>query len=221
MQLIPPRGESNAPKIFAVGDIHGCFDKLVALMKRIDINWDRDELIFLGDYIDRGPDSFDVVEYLVTLRKKYPRTVFLKGNHEEMLENYLSGVDRLSYLYDGGQQTLDSYLKHRKGAGGPIPEEHLDFFRALVLFHETRDYIFVHAGLAKGRPMQKQESRELLWIRDRFVRSKVDFGKRVVFGHTPFREPLVEENKIGIDTGAVYNNVLTCVRLPDVTFFSV
>jgi serine/threonine protein phosphatase 1 len=209
-------------RIFAVGDIHGCFDKLTALMEKIDIEWRRDKLIFLGDYIDRGPDSYEVVEYLVNLKKQHPNIIFLKGNHEEMFENYLSGKNRLNYLYDGGQQTLDSYMNHRKkDAGYPVPEEHLDFIRALVLFHETDDYIFVHAGLKKGVPVEKQRSDELLWIRDPFVRSRANFGKRVVFGHTPFLEPLVEPNKIGIDTGAVYRNRLTCVRLPDVTIVSV
>lgn len=214
-------GEKKTERIFAVGDIHGCYDKLVALMDKMDLDWSRDKLIFLGDYIDRGPNTYEVVDYLINLRKKHPQVIYLKGNHEEMLENYLSGRDRLSYLHDGGQPTLDSYLKHRRGDGGPIPGEHLDFFRSLVLFHETTDYIFVHAGLKTGVPLAKQDSRELLWIRDRFIRSKVNFGKRVIFGHTPFQEPLVQENKIGIDTGAVYSNLLTCVRLPDETFFSV
>ncbi|MFH0730799.1 MAG: metallophosphoesterase family protein [Pseudomonadota bacterium] len=209
-------------RIFAVGDIHGCFDKLTVLMEKIDIDWSRDKLIFLGDYIDRGTDSYEVVEYLISLKKQHVNIVFLKGNHEEMFMNYLAGNNRLGYLYDGGQQTLDSYISHkRRGVGFPVPEEHLDFFRSLVLFHETDHYIFVHAGLKKGVPVEKQDSEELLWIRDPFVRSKADFGKRVVFGHTPFLEPLVEPNKIGIDTGAVFRNRLTCVRLPDVKFFSV
>lgn len=209
-------------RIFAVGDIHGCFDKLTALMNIIDIVWNQDKLIFLGDYIDRGPDSYEVVEYLIGLKKQHPDIIFLKGNHEEMFETYLSGNNRLGYQFEGGQQTLDSYIKHRKEKTGfPVPEEHLDFFRALDLFHETEHYIFVHAGLKKGVPLDKQGPGELLWIREPFVHSKTDFGKRVVFGHTPFLEPLVEDNKIGIDTGAVFSNRLTCVRLPDMMFFSV
>jgi len=146
----------------------------------------------------------------------------LKGNHEEMLEGYLSGNDRLGYLMNGGQQTLESYLKHHQQhqGGSPIPEAHLDFFRSLVLFYETDDYIFVHAGLKKGVPLNQQDPRQLLWARGRFLRAKSDYGKRVVFGHTPFPEPLVDAYKIGIDTGAVYGNRLTCVRLPDETFFS-
>jgi serine/threonine protein phosphatase 1 len=218
MMIRPP---SYKERIFAVGDIHGCFDKLIALMGKIDIKWGREKLIFLGDYIDRGPDSFEVVEYLIDLKKQHPNIVFLKGNHEEMLENFLSGNNRLGYLSDGGQQTLDSYIAHRKGMTFPVPEEHLDFFRSLVLFHETDHYIFVHAGLEKGLPLERQDPEVLLWIRDPFVRSGADFGKRVVFGHTPFSEPLVEANKIGIDTGAVFSNRLTCVRLPDMMFFTV
>lgn len=208
-------------RIFAIGDIHGCYDKLLSLMEKIDIDWGLDKMIFLGDYIDRGPDSYEVVEYLIGLKKQHSNIVFLKGNHEEMLENYLSGKNRWGYLHDGGQQTLDSYIKHRKERfGSPIPQEHLDFFHSLVLFHETDHYVFVHAGVKKGIPLKKQTSEDLLWIRDPFVRSKADFGRRVVFGHTPFSEPLVEANKIGIDTGAVFNNRLTCVRLPDLKFFS-
>lgn len=209
-------------RLFAVGDIHGCFDKLTRLMNAIDIDWNRDTLIFLGDYIDRGPKSYEVVAYLIDLKKQHPRTVFLKGNHEEMLENFLAGKDRLGYLSNGGQQTLDSYWQHRAcPEDEAIPKEHLDFFHSLVLFHETADYIFVHAGLKKDVPVDQQDASELLWIRDRFVHTTADFGKRVIFGHTPFQEPLVKPNKIGIDTGAVYKNQLTCVRLPDVTFFSV
>jgi serine/threonine protein phosphatase 1 len=220
--VLPGTGSVAMERIFAIGDIHGCFDKLKALMDIIDIDWNRDNALFLGDYIDRGPDSYEVIEFLIALKKRHPNIIFLKGNHEEMFENFMSGNNRLGYLYDGGQQTLDSYLRHSRGCERfPVPEEHLDFFRSLVLFHQTSSYIFVHAGLKKGIPLEKQDPKELLWIRESFIRSKADFGKRVIFGHTPFEEPLVEVNKIGIDTGAVYHNRLTCVRLPDETFFSV
>jgi serine/threonine protein phosphatase 1 len=209
-------------RIFAIGDIHGCFEKLKRLIEKIDIDWDKDKLIFLGDYIDRGPDSFKVVEFLISLRKRHRNIILLKGNHEEMLENFLSGNNRVGYLMDGGQQTIDSYLKHnRANSGFPMPEEHLDFFRSLDLFHQTDGYIFVHAGLKKGIPLEQQNPREILWIREPFVHSKADFGKRVVFGHTPFDAPLLEANKIGIDTGAVYGNKLSCIRLPDEMIFSV
>jgi diadenosine tetraphosphatase ApaH/serine/threonine PP2A family protein phosphatase len=212
----------KSQRIYAVGDIHGCFEKLASLMEKIDIDWDRDQMVFLGDYIDRGPESYEVVDYLVTLKRAHPGIVFLKGNHEEMLEAYLAGNNRVEYLMNGGQQTLESYLKHRRGVqDAPVPDAHLDFFRSLVLFYETADYIFVHAGLKKGVPLNQQDPRYLLWARERFLRARTDFGKRVVFGHTPFPQPLVDPHKIGIDTGAVYGNRLTCVRLPDETFFTI
>ena len=208
--------------IFAVGDIHGQFDMLSKLMDKVDIDYGSDTLVFLGDYIDRGPDSFQVVDYLVDLKKRHSGIVFLKGNHEEMFDNYLAGQDRLTFLYNGGQQTLDSYMLRPRESETPlIPAEHLDFFRSLRLYHETDGYIFVHAGLKKRVSLDKQRPEDLLWIRKKFIETNYNFGKPVVFGHTPLPEPLLQRNKIGIDTGAVYGNKLTCVRLPDVVFYDV
>lgn len=207
-------------KIFAVGDIHGHYNKLVALMDKIDIDKEKDTLIFIGDYIDRGPSSYEVVEHLIRLKMHYKNIVFLKGNHEDMLEKYLAGTDRLSYLANGGHKTLEQYLMRRQGENAyPIPSEHLDFIKSLVLFYQTDDYIFVHAGLRKKVPLERQNPTDLLWIRNDFILSNYDFGKRVIFGHTPFSEPLVQPNKIGIDTGAVYGNKLTCVELPELVFY--
>jgi serine/threonine protein phosphatase 1 len=207
-------------RLFAIGDIHGCYDQLLDLMDQIPIDWSRDRLVFMGDYIDRGPSSFEVVDYLVELGSRHPSSVFLKGNHEQMLADYLSGKDRMTYLYNGGQQTLESYLIHAgPDAPGPIPPAHLRFFESLVLYFETESYIFVHAGLRQNVPLSQQDPEDLLWIREKFVNTKYSFGKRVVFGHTPLQEPLVETNKIGIDTGAVYGNKLTCVQLPEELFY--
>jgi serine/threonine protein phosphatase 1 len=207
-------------RIFAIGDIHGCYEPLVELLERIPINWSRDLLVFMGDYIDRGPKSFEVVQHLIELQARHPETVFLKGNHEQMLEDYLSGKDRMTYLFNGGQPTLDSYLRHAGSSGRyPIPSAHLRFFGSLRLMFETEDYIFVHAGLRKNVLPEKQNPDDLLWIRENFINSRHSFGKRVVFGHTPFEEPMVEPNKIGIDTGAVFGNKLTCVQLPEEKFY--
>ena len=209
-------------RIYAVGDIHGCYDKLLALMEKMDIDFDSDTLVFLGDYIDRGPQSFEVVAYLADLKQRYANTIFLKGNHEEMLEKYLSGEDRITYLVNGGQQTLESYMNRPRPEGEPaIPSMHLEFFKSLRIYHETQNYIFVHAGLKNKVPLEKQKTEDLLWIRRRFIESKYDYGKMVVFGHTPLHEPLLLPNKIGIDTGAVYGNRLTCVRLPELVFYTV
>ena len=209
-------------KVYAIGDIHGRFDMLSALMDKVNIDYDTDLLVFLGDYIDRGPDSFQVVDYLVNLKKRHADIVFLKGNHEEMLDRYLTGKDRLTFLYNGGQQTLDSYMRRPLSPDMPlIPTDHLDFFQSLQLYYETEEYIFVHAGLKKRVPLHKQKPDDLLWIRKKFIDTKYNFGKPVVFGHTPLPEPLLQQNKIGIDTGAVYGNKLTCVQLPDMVFYDV
>ncbi len=208
--------------IYAIGDIHGCLDKLETLMSTIDVDVQRDQLVFLGDYIDRGPSSYEVVDYLMQIIRRMPATVFLKGNHEEMFTHYLSGMDRQLFVMNGGQATLESYMKNRTEADGSlIPSEHLRFFSSLRLYYQTDDYIFVHAGLRDNIPLESQKTEDLLWIRDAFIASEYDFGKRVIFGHTPFNTPLVQPNKIGVDTGAVYGNQLTCVKLPETEFFHV
>ena len=207
-------------KIYAIGDIHGCYDKLKALMEKIPIDFTRDTLVFIGDYIDRGSHSVEVVDYLIKLKNRVPEVIFLKGNHEDMLDKFIKGADRFTYLLNGGQQTLDSYLtKSVESEFFPIPDDHMEFFKSLRLYYETEEFIFVHAGLRPRVPLEDQHTEDLLWIRDKFVGSKYDFGKRVIFGHTPLKQPLVEDNKIGIDTGAVYGNKLTCVQLPDLQFF--
>jgi serine/threonine protein phosphatase 1 len=207
-------------KIFAIGDIHGCYDRLKTLMGKIPIDYSRDTLVFIGDYIDRGPHSVEVVDYLIKLKNRFPEVIFLKGNHEDMLDKFINGADRFTYLLNGGQQTLDSYLtKPGQSEFFPIPADHMEFFKSLRLIYETEEFIFVHAGLRPQIPLVSQKTEDLLWIRDKFVSTKYDFGKRVIFGHTPLKKPLVEPNKIGIDTGAVYGNALTCVQLPDLVFF--
>jgi len=208
-------------RIFAIGDIHGCVDKLDALLDSIDIDFTRDLLLFVGDYIDRGPNSFEVVDRLVTLKNQYAdRIITLKGNHEEMFLDYLSGADKISFMANGGTATLESYQRHQQpNDPSPVPADHLGFFQSLALYYETDHYIFVHAGMKPRVSLQLQSPRDLLWIRHRFIRSGYDFGKIVIFGHTPFREPLLEPNKIGIDTGAVYGRKLACLRLPDYVFY--
>jgi len=205
--------------IFAIGDIHGSADKLIALVEKLVIDFENDTLVFVGDYIDRGPASFEVVEYLLNLKKRCRNTVFLKGNHEDMFLNYIDGPDKLTYLMNGGKDTLESYLSKSSGNPSPIPPEHIDFFRSLLPYYETEDYIFVHAGLRANIPLNMQGPDDLLWIRSDFIDSDYDFGKLVVFGHTPFLEPLMRPNKVGIDTGAVYGNKLTCIKLPDFEFY--
>ncbi|KQC06990.1 MAG: metallophosphatase [Smithella sp. SDB] len=211
-------------KIFAIGDIHGCLEKLKELMSRIDIDGRNDTLIFIGDFIDRGRFSKEVIDYILRLQSKYKKMICLLGNHERMFLNYLEGVDEDMYLVNGGINTLHSYgislyddIKKRKSK---IPADHQSFFQSLLPYYEKGKYIFVHAGLNPDVPLAEQGMYDLLWVRYEFIESKKDMGKIVIFGHTPVGEkPLIRKNKIGIDTGVVYGGKLTCIELPDLKIY--
>jgi len=209
-------------KTFVVGDIHGCLGMLERLMDMIPWEPSRDQLIFIGDYIDRGEDPRGVVEYVITLKKESQHVQCLIGNHEQMLLDYLSGKDTQTYILNGGSATLMSYERARQNKDDPlIPSAHLEFFSSLVPMVELDHYYIVHAGFRPHIPIEKQELFDMIWIRNEFLLSNYDFGKVVIFGHTPFNNPVLMNNKIGIDTGAVYGNRLTCVELPEVRFHSV
>jgi serine/threonine protein phosphatase 1 len=196
-------------RLLAVGDIHGCRYALQTLMARIVPARD-DRIVFLGDYIDRGPDPRGVVETLLALRSRVPRCIFLMGNHERMLLDVLAGRNLPVYLANGGLVTLLAYLD--KGHL-QLPAAHRDFFNSLQLFYETGKHIFVHAGLRPGYPLRQQTENDLLWIREAFLESIADWGKTVVFGHTPMRKPYFGSRRIGLDTGAVYGGTLTACDL--------
>ncbi|MEW6187263.1 MAG: metallophosphoesterase family protein [Thermodesulfobacteriota bacterium] len=213
-------------KIFAIGDIHGCYPKLLKLMEKIPLDPQKDLLIFMGDYIDRGEQSREVMNYLLRLKSELSNLVFLLGNHESMLLDYLQGGNINPFLMNGGKKTLDSYFGENKQISyedprNIFPGDHVEFLKSLVPYHEAGDYIFVHAGLREGVPLEGQDLFDLLWIREEFYFSTFDFGKTVIFGHTPFQKPFIYKKKIGIDTGAVYGNKLTCVELPAMKFISV
>jgi len=204
-------------KIFAIGDIHGCLDKLKQMISLIKLDEERDTLVFIGDYIDRGPDAKGVVDYVLDLKKRVKKVICLQGNHEQMFLNYVChDEDKDLFLLNGGHATLSSY-----GYGGipegeaiTLPDNHMEFFQSLLPYYETEMNIFVHAGLRPGVPLEEQKPEDLNWIRDEFIDSSYNFGKVVVFGHTPLTEPLIQPNKIGIDTGAVFGGHLTCMELP-------
>ena len=206
-------------RIFIVGDIHGCLDMFKRLMDRIDWHPDSDALIFLGDYIDRGKDSKGVVDYILAILKDSPYVYCLMGNHEKIFLNFLDGGDLSNFFLNGGDKTLSSYgVEHEWKMDALVPVEHLSFMKSLLPWVELKDYYVVHAGFRPGVPVDNQTIEDLIWIRDPFLHSEYDFGKRVIFGHTPFPEPLIMENKIGLDTGAVYGNKLTCLELPAFKF---
>jgi len=212
-------------KIFAIGDIHGCKSHLDKLMATLDINAEHDTLVFIGDYIDRGLDSRGVVDALLDIRKSIKNVICLRGNHEQMFLNYyLEHRDEDLFMHNGGINTLVSYGLTSTGKKHlTVPDNHMEFFSTLQTWFMTDNYIFVHAGLRPGIPLEKQDSDDLLWIRHEFINSPYDFGKIVVFGHTPlsFTTPLINKNKIALDTGAVYGGKLTCIELPLMKIYQV
>jgi len=208
---------------YFIGDIHGYYDKLLSLMKKIEKELhENDVLVFLGDYIDRGGSSYEVIDYLISISKKH-QSVFLKGNHEDMLMRYLKGEDlRDIYLINGGQETINSYRK--KGGVFRIPAHHSDFYNSLFLYYEGDDFIAVHAGLdPKINNIDEQNEKDLLWIRDAFFRASKRWEKTVIFGHTPtslfhkYGEVIFDEerNIIAVDSGVIYGGPISAVRLPD------
>ncbi|MCA9771946.1 MAG: metallophosphoesterase [Myxococcales bacterium] len=218
----------DATDIWAIGDIHGCLDKLKRLLEKMRYSA-AESIVFIGDYIDRGPQSAEVIDYLIELRQANPFLQFLRGNHEDLFFDWLQRRNEfwpvpsiISYsgevwLMNGGKETIASYEARYPNAPAFIPEHQVSFFERLQLKVETRDYIFVHAGMRSDREAPK----DMLWIRDTFHQRTTELDKVVVFGHTPFPEPLVHDDKIGIDTGACYGGKLTAVRLPARTFVQV
>ena len=213
---------SSNGKTYVIGDIHGCLDMLKRLIDKIQWDPSKDELIFVGDYIDRGPDPKGVVDYIVSLMAESSKIQCLIGNHEVIFLDYIKGKDRRLFLMNGGMNTLESYAFHLVDTENDLlPPSHKEFFASLKYTLELENYYVVHAGFRPEVPLDEQDPDDLVWIRDPFIYSTYDFGKKVIFGHTPFYEPLVMDNKVGLDTGAVYGNRLTCLELPEFRFHSV
>lgn len=211
-------------RTFAVGDIHGCRQLLEELFSRISPDPQQDTVLILGDFINRGPDSRGTIDLLLQLRERYRNFIILRGNHEQMMLDYLDGRDRDFFLIVGGRETLVSYGVDPLVEVDPnswLPTEHRSLLTDLPTLYENEHGIYVHAGLQPGVHLSQQSTEWLLWVRDEFINSPDDFGKPVVFGHTPFADPLLTANKIGIDTGAVYGGSLSCLVLPDFKFVSV
>ncbi len=199
---------------YAIGDVHGMYDELLELLRTLPLN-DGDELIFLGDYVDRGPSSKNVVDFLDTLKGKYEVTL-LKGNHEDMLLNCIDKGECGVWHFNGAYATIRSF------GGIEKIKDYLNFLKSLKTFHIKRNFLFVHAGVKPGVDLKSQKEWDMLWIRDEFIFSKNPLpGYIVVFGHTPFEKPIIMDDKIGIDTGCVYGGKLTAIRLDDMKIFSV
>ncbi len=207
-------------RLFAVGDIHGCPDELGAMLKAIAPARD-DTVIFVGDYVDRGPSARDVIEMLIDLARGPAETVFLKGNHEDMMLSFLGlpGHYGDSFLFNGGAQTLDSYgigEAALEGAPEMLPATHLEFLKGLATSYYRPPYLFVHAGIQPTRPLEEQNVEDMLWIRQEFIFNAHLLGATVVFGHTPMRTVMVDlPYKLGIDTGLVYGGKLTCLEFSE------
>ncbi len=239
--LSPRRGAAPSPlaaappgsRIYAVGDIHGRPDLLVALQRRIAADagdfGGRKLLVYLGDYIDRGADSRAVLDLLLDQPLPGFETVPLCGNHEQTLLLFLHDLSMGEHwLAYGGVETLLSYdirvppgdymdrnllRRLQTELRDHLPARHLSFLRQLKYRHAEGDYLFVHAGVRPGVALARQDDQDLLWIREPFLSSSANFGKLVVHGHTITEQVEFRANRIGIDTGAYYSDRLSCLVL--------
>jgi len=231
----PPRTERvpDGVRVYAIGDIHGRLDLLDALLMTIAED-DRargdhveTQYIFLGDLIDRGPDSRGVVERLLDLSKTVANVRFLMGNHEQVFLQALAGDRRaLRFLARiGGRETLKSYGVTDEDyveldfdqlaahAAARVPAEHLAFLAGFENMIRVGDYLFVHAGLRPGVELDAQSDNDLCWIRDEFLSHRDSFGPIVVHGHSITEDIDLRSNRIGIDTGAFASGKLTAIGL--------
>lgn len=215
---------------YVIGDIHGCPDELQYLIEALPLARG-DRLVFLGDYIDRGPDSRGVVSFLIALQnsRREIEFVFLKGNHEDMLLSYLGlhGQHGDMFLVNGGKATFESYgiaasRPSPQEALSAIPSAHLIFFERLETYHIMDSFLCVHAGVHPRKTLVDQTDEELFWIRNPFIYSAHILPYTVCFGHTP--QPTVFYHlpyKVGLDTGLVYGNMLTCLDVDEKVLYQI
>lgn len=227
--------DPRATVIYAVGDVHGCYAELRAAEQRIfadaaNIPAERRIILYLGDLVDRGPQSADVLDHLAGEPPPGFERLSLCGNHDE---SFLSFIDdphaNIGWLDFGGEQTLESYgidltrlSRHRSGTGGlgeiaraTVPETHVSLLRRLPVSVRFGDVLFVHAGVRPSVPLDAQDDDDFMWIREPFVSEPNGLGITVVHGHTPANEPVFAPGRIGIDTGAFATGRLTVLRVFD------
>jgi serine/threonine protein phosphatase 1 len=206
-------------RTYALSDIHGCQDKLERLVARCqsDARDDSAKFVFLGDYIDRGPDSREVVEYLIDFETRRPEHVIcLCGNHEDMALAAIDDPVEIDQwvVYNGGDKALASY-----GVTSPseLPADHVAWLRGLPTQHDDGLRFFVHAGVDPTRPLDRQSRHDLLWMREPFLSDPRDYGRFIVRGHTPLRggKPDLRTNRVNIDTAAVLGGPLTAAIFDD------
>ncbi len=220
------RKHQASGRLFAIGDIHGCPDELAAMLKAIAPG-PGDTVVFVGDYVDRGPSPRDAVETVIESGDSGAEFIYLKGNHEDMMLSFLGlpGHYGESFVFNGGATTLSSYGVREDAVDHAIeriPGRHLDFLKNLALSYYRPPYLFVHAGVMPTRQLEEQDEEDLLWIRREFIQNPHQLGATVVFGHTPLRSVLVDlPYKIGIDTGLVYGGKLTCIEFTEGVLYQV
>jgi serine/threonine protein phosphatase 1 len=222
-------------RVYAIGDIHGRIDLLQRIENRITLDSQavpadmHSIVVYLGDYIDRGPDSKAVVHHLITRPPVAGTDIFLKGNHEQVLLDFLDDPQNVAdqWFAFGGIATLMSYGireapskvqagrfdQLRDELAASIPPAQLAFLRSLKLFWEAGDYFFVHAGIDPRQSMDKQGPESMLWIREEFISASGPFGRRIVHGHTIVPEVELLPHRIAVDTGAYATGRLSCVVL--------
>jgi serine/threonine protein phosphatase 1 len=202
-------------RTIAIGDVHGQLAALNELFVQIEqTGWDR--LVFLGDYIDRGPDSKGTIDFIRSLQDTHgsDKVVAIKGNHEDMCLHAFSQYDvndselAAAFYYNGGESTLDSF----KAAGfSGIPQDYLDWMKALPVRYEDEKAHYIHAGALPGLPIDEQEDSDLLWERNTFLKTEYMWDKVVIHGHTPMEQVVERPNIISIDTGAGYGDALSAI----------
>ena len=216
-------------RCYVIGDIHGCLDELTHLIDGLPLQ-PGDRLVFLGDYVDRGPDSRGVINYICDLQKRRElELVCLKGNHEDMFMAYLglAGQHGDMFLYNGGLATLYSYGVKPKETSATdirtkIVADHIEFLKSLKLYFVMEPFIFVHAGIHPLKSLEKQSETDLLWIRNEFISNPHRLPFTVVFGHTPRNSVLFDlPYKIGLDTGLVYGNKLSCLEIVEKSLYQI
>jgi serine/threonine protein phosphatase 1 len=233
-----PAGKVDGQLIYAIGDIHGCYDQLRSLLRQIAADAEihargrTATLIFCGDYVDRGPASRQVLDALCWLKRWQPfDMLFLKGNHEQVMLDYISApIEAMAWLRFGGAQTLQSYgvtppapgdapeahIAARDDLLDQLPVAHLRFLEDLELMVGVGDFAFVHAGVRPGVALDRQAEQDLLWIREEFLANDAPYDRVIVHGHTwESDQPEIGPHRIGIDTGAYETGVLTAIRIED------